>query len=138
MCQCSLCKSVLLPSSIPPRKRKPGQLRKNPVTNVQLDTDGCDPVSSRTYSHDRCGTDISSAATPKQNCVLQLSKTDSAVTRHLEGSLSCLKAVAEDVLRCFTILARGRHATHLEAIFIDQNQPELCSQQEHVRHLSLF
>ena len=100
------------------------------ATNVQMDTDGCEPVSSRTCSNDRCGMDISSATTPKQNCALQLSKMDTAITQHILGSLSCWKAVAKDVLHRFTILAQGRSAMYLsvlEAIFIDQNQPVLLT-----------
>ena len=54
-----LVRSVLLPSGFARTKRKPDRPKKNPATNVQLDTDGCDPVSSRPCSHDRCGTDVS-------------------------------------------------------------------------------
>ena len=64
-------------------------------------------------------------------------KSDSAITRHLKDSVECINP---DLTTQFKIIARARHQCHLdvlEAIYIRAKSPVLCSQKEHVRHLSL-
>ena len=64
-------------------------------------------------------------------------KSDSAITRHLKD---CVECINPDLTTLFKIIARGRHQCHLdvlEAIYIRAKSPVLCSQKEHVRHLSL-
>ena len=69
---------------------------------------------------------------------LKGSKSDSAITKHLKLSPECRSDVCGDVLKRFQILARGKSTNHLailEALFIAQNKPCLCSQKGHVRCL---
>ena len=62
-------------------------------------------------------------------------KSDSAITRHLKDSVECINP---DLTTQFKIIARARHQCHvLEAIYIRAKSPVLCSQKEHVCHLSL-
>ena len=58
------------------------------------------------------------------------SKSDSAITKHLHDSPSCLGVVGKDLKRYFKILSRARHADHLhtiEAVFIAFRKPNLCN-----------
>ena len=64
-------------------------------------------------------------------------KSDSAITRYLKDGVECIDP---DLTTRFKIIARARHQCHLgvlEAIYIRAKSPVLCSQKEHVRHLSL-
>ena len=68
---------------------------------------------------------------------LRKSTSDSAITRHLKQSQTCL---APELTDQFKILARARHQRHLdilEALYIRSMSPELCCQKDYVRHLSL-
>ena len=63
---------------------------------------------------------------------------DSAITRHLKESPSC---ISDKLRQNFSILAHARHQTHLdvlEALFINKLSPSLCCQKDHVRVLSVF
>ena len=103
-------------------------------------------VASRTRSKARANaapsvTRCVTAAAEAACSVLKISKTDSAIKRHLKTSHTCLKTVGASAMRYFTILARAWNSWHLsilEAIFINRRKPELCAQKEHVRSLCLF
>ena len=69
---------------------------------------------------------------------LRKAAADSAITRHLKESPSC---ISDKLRQNFSILARARHQTHLdvlEALFINKLSPSLCCQKDHVRVLSVF
>ena len=131
-------------------RKKPGRPRKN---NVDRDGDSMHahvhvsaPISSRTRSKasvappstDERALSVGSGVSAK--LTLTSAKTDTAITRHLKNSLSCLEVVSKDVISHFSILARGRHLRHLctlEAVFIARRKPELCAQKEYVHTLWL-
>ena len=69
---------------------------------------------------------------------LAKSRSDSALTRHLKDSSSC---ISKDMRNRFKILASARSEPHLhvlEALFISRLSPSLCCQKDFVRSLSLF
>ena len=73
--------------------------------------------------------------------VLAPSKSDSAITRHLKNSVSCLSAVRQNIQHHFRVLAKARdwaHLSTLEAVFIASKEPALCAQKEHVKALRLL
>ena len=77
----------------------------------------------------------------KNNNLTEVSKTDTAITRHLKESALCLQGVARKTSNHFSILAKGRSLLQLqflEALYIKSNQPSLCVQKEHVKSLALF
>ena len=127
------------------RGRPPKCVRPVPVADADTDPQ---PVAARTRSK-ACAraSPLTEAETenrgPSKTAVTTLheAKTDTAITRHLKSSPSCLNAVCVNFRRRFSILARARNACHLailEAIFIARRKPELCNQKEHVKSLSLF
>ena len=68
-------------------------------------------------------------------------KTDTAITKHLKEFPSCLKEVARNVNRHFSILFKARSVLQLqflEALFISSYNPQLCVQKDHVMSLALF
>ena len=79
---------------------------------------------------------------PRKNPdVLAPSKSDSAITRHLKNSGSCLSAVRQNIQDHFRVLAKARDWAHLctlEAVFIASKKPALCAQKEHVKALRLL
>ena len=66
---------------------------------------------------------------------------DSGITRHLKDNLDCLRKMKDQVVaEHFQVLTQARDRWMLdvlEALFIRRLTPELCSQKEHVRLLSL-
>ena len=72
---------------------------------------------------------------------LRRKSADSAITRHLKENSACLDKLRKDAAaERFSVLcqARSRSALDvLEALFIHRLAPELCSQKEHVRALTL-
>ena len=72
---------------------------------------------------------------------LRRKSADSGITRHLKDNSACLEKLRkETVVDRFSVLyqARNRIALDvLEALFIHRLAPELCSQKEHVRVLTL-
>ena len=69
---------------------------------------------------------------------LQSIKADSAITKHLKENPRC---ISEQLRSNFTVLSQARTKAHLdvlEALFIRSQLPELCSQKDFVRVLSLF
>ena len=69
---------------------------------------------------------------------LQSIKADSAITKHLKENPRC---ISEQLRSKFTVLSQARTKAHLdvlEALFIRSQLPELCSQKDFVRVLSLF
>ena len=131
-------------------KRKRGRPRKN-ETRSSTSTDNDAPISTRTRSAGRAAVrsntqGLVSSPVPSgaaDDCVrvhAQDANSDTAITRHLKHSPDCLRAVCPSVAERFSILARGRSALHLatlEAIFIAERKPELCSQKQFIRSLSL-
>ena len=79
---------------------------------------------------------------PRKNPdVLAPSKSDSAITRHLKNSGSCLSAVRQNIHDHFRVLAKARYWAHLctlEAVFIASKKPALCAQKQHVKALRLL
>ena len=80
---------------------------------------------------------------PKKLCVsrpvLKPVKGDSAITKHLKASPSCISDQLQQT--GFTVLAQARSRAHLdvlEALFISRLAPPLCSQKDYVRTLALF
>ena len=74
-------------------------------------------------------------------CALQPAKADTAITRHLKESPTCLSEVGKKVPSHFSVLAKGRsllQLQYLEALFITSYRPSLCVQKEHVVTLALF
>ena len=68
-------------------------------------------------------------------------RTDSAVTCHLKGSLTCVLANRKQLKERFSVVARARGPLHLEvleALFIKRHTPGLCQQKDFVRALQLF
>ena len=72
---------------------------------------------------------------------LRRNSADSAITCHLKVNSACLDKLRKDAAaERFSVLcqARSRSALDvLEALFIHRLAPELCSQKEHVRALTL-
>ena len=71
--------------------------------------------------------------------VLKPVKGDSAITKHLKASPSCISDQLQQT--GFTVLAQARSRAHLdvlEALFISRLAPPLCSQKDYVRTLALF
>ena len=69
------------------------------------------------------------------------SKSDSGITRHLKTSAECRNAVGFNPVKRFRVLAKARNSGHLsflEAVFISQLLPALCTQKEFVRSLALW
>ena len=72
---------------------------------------------------------------------LRITKSASAITKHLAASSECRSVVCANALKHFKILAKGRSANHLsilEALFIARLKPALCIQKDFVRTLELF
>ena len=85
--------------------------------------------------------DVSSDDEASDDWALEIRKSYSDITRHLKESAEYRDKVYANLLKCFTILAKARNASHLgvlEAIFIARRSPVLCSQKEFVRSLALF
>lgn len=153
----SLIDSVL-PSDVPPE----GVASKNPGLGARggdgdLAEKACQPISSRTRArslatakqtgpeHTPSSKDTSlpeSESTPgKALTAPEVTKSDSGITRHLKLSTPCLKAVAPNIFNHFQVLGKARNAAHLgylEAVYIHTKKPELCSQKEFVKSLSLL
>ena len=71
--------------------------------------------------------------------VLKPVKGDSAITKHLKASPSCISDQLQQT--GFTVLVQVRSRAHLdvlEALFISRLAPPLCSQKDYVRTLALF
>ena len=116
--------------AVSPVRKKRGRPRKSSPTTLRR--------SQRLAQKEQ----VLSAVKPDLPAVqMAICKSDSAITRHLKSSTSCLNAVCGDVNGCFKILAGGRNLYHLsilEALFIARLKPGLCAQKEHVKNLQLF
>ena len=69
---------------------------------------------------------------------IAVKRTDSAITKHLKSSPSCITA---ELPGNFKILAHARNQQHLnvlEALHIARLSPPLCSQKEYIRVVTLF
>ena len=76
--------------------------------------------------------------TPPATCG---ARTDSTVTRHLKGSLTCVPANRKQLKERFSVVVRARGPLHLEvleALFIKRHTPGLCQQKDFVRALQSF
>ena len=135
------------PGGVPEARKveRPKRVAKRCVDVTNLEPASA-AVASRTRSKARANaapsiTRCVTAAAEAACSVPKISKTDSAITRHLKTSHTCLKTVGASAMRYFTILARARNSWHLsilEATFINRRKPELCAQKDQVRSLFLF
>ena len=130
-----------------PKKRgRPRKIQADTRAEVQVSTEPeLEPVASRTRSKARGDSQIANATSkdptaPTKAPDVVIAKTDSAITRHLKTSPGCLSAIRVNFRSRFSVLARGRNASHLralEAIFIARKKPELCSQKDYKKTLAV-